>query len=321
MVQTTLTLMKTILLFTLTAHIALAGTNNNITPTPTGRTASIASPVIDPISLKVKAAEACVEKIQLLIDILTSIHASLTNQAPRSECVLPRLAKAKAVFELVKNTPAQISNLSGDDAEEVAEEHMNRAALALTRIEVLLQEANDCLSLPLPATKQPRSKPITPDPELLPPPRPTTPIELLAIPATKMARPYVVRLPADCLKQGELAVLLSQALGNGVPDSAQTAIANLTRLEINPPNGWQADRAVSLDDFVVILAQILRINVEPNSEPRLQYQMMREMGLPLEQHFPSYSGKGEAPLLVELEVRRFLAIGLAEGITQPGFPD
>ena len=101
-------------------------------------------------------------------------------------------------------------------------------------------------------------------------------------------------------------------------DTAESAIGALTKLNIEPPDGWQPERAVTLDDFSVLVSQALKLDVDSAAEPRVSYQALREQGLPVEQMFPGYSAVGEAPLLLESEVRRFLAVGLAEGNMLPG---
>jgi hypothetical protein len=299
--------LRVILLLVLTAPLVFGASTN--TPPPS----------IGTIEPKVKAAEACVERIKTLIANLATLQASLTNQAPRNECVAKRLSNAKALYELVHGIPTELTQFAQDDSnEDAAEERFQRVVLALSRVESLVTEANDCLSLPLPRVKQPHPRPRVTLPELFVASKSPNSIESAPIPNVLPTRPYVVRDKTQSLKQGTLAILLAQAMGLGDAETAPAAISALVKLGIEPQNEWQPESSVNLNHFSVIVAQALRLDVDPSSSPHLFYNALREQGLPIDLLLPGYSGKGDAPWLLESEVRRFFAIGLAEGNLHPG---
>ena len=108
-------------------------------------------------------------------------------------------------------------------------------------------------------------------------------------------------------------MLIAQAmeLELGAAPSATSCAAALTKLAIKPPKGWQPARCATVDDLYVTAVRIMKLNVEQADDPARCAQALRDEGLAIDELLPARPPQGEPPVLLEAEVRAFLASGFA----------
>jgi hypothetical protein len=85
----------------------------------------------------------------------------------------------------------------------------------------------------------------------------------------------------------------------------------LTKLAIEPLDGWQPNECLTLDDFCVAVARALNLKVEKPDDPASYAQALRDEGLPVDTVLPARPPEGPSLLLLESEARAFFLAGYA----------
>jgi hypothetical protein len=83
----------------------------------------------------------------------------------------------------------------------------------------------------------------------------------------------------------------------------------LANLGVQPLDGWVADDCVTSDDLCVVVARALNLKVEKPDNPYSYVQAVRNDGLPVDSVLPRRTKESIPVVLLESEVRLFLARG------------
>ena len=255
---------------------------------------------------RVTHIEECLKSMENTLTTLEELEtqARETNNLAQAECFRGKIGSIKGLVEIGRKLQERLQVLLEDEEDETIEEMLGQIEIACTRSESIVVTSNTCASAVGPVPKPRRRGPKLSD-ELTLAPRETPPwLE---------PRPTIPRNADNCLRQGQLADLLVRAmeLVASSTNQAATAIATLAEHQIEPIEAWDPEACVTLDDFCVIVSRALALTPADSEDPHAYCQELREYGLPIDSGFPDWPEKADPPYLLETEVRKFLADGLA----------
>jgi hypothetical protein len=242
----------------------------------------------------------CLQHIDAMILRIELLHDANSNSTTRVRCIADKLTKARHVRELVQGLSASMeANQADVDAEGVA----NDAGLILaacSRIDKLVEDAIACK-----ASAKPKGR------------RPTSMVGTSTNVVDPKVSPASGRLGVGgrdvttCITQAKFAALLSAAMGIETGGAADGPSRELSRRAIEPLGGWNLGECLNVDDFCVVVARALNLRVEMPDDPYSYVQAVRHDGLPVDSVLPRRPRGVEPALLLEAEVRLFLARGYA----------
>jgi hypothetical protein len=212
------------------------------------------------------------------------------------------VAALKGLLALARQAAAKMQ-LEDEEVDVAAE--WAKIELAVERGEKVAAEAQLCLSISSPKTKNPR-------PVREPPPPPKSPVP--ADFSKGQSRPLAPRDVRRCVVQGRVAGLLVAAMELPVANRQATedCATELSKRGIEPPGGWQLQLPMRLDAFYVIAVRAMGLKVEKGEDPDACRRALRVAGLPVDTLLPDRGPADQpAPLLLESEVREFLLTGYA----------
>ena len=261
-----------------------------------------------------KAAQACVERLQELVDKISQLETTATNDVARLQCVTDRLVKLKGLLDVAQTTAVRLPQLISDEDEQVLEIDRAERIIALARAEKIAMEAEACTSEP---PSKPKKRRVVSDILAVPPARQKSAVAML-----KRSPP---RNEVTCLLQRDLARMLAQAmeLQFDVGKSPDGYAVGLTKLAIEPLGGWHPEKCATLDDLCVAIARALNLKIDSPADPASYLQALRDEGLGVDTLLPARIDAGDPPVLLEGEVRAFFAAGYAVPLTssRPLNPD
>jgi len=255
---------------------------------------------------RVRQVQASVEKIEAMLAYLTQLQQSTTNSEARQQCVEMQLAKLIGLNELAHKAQTRFADAKPeDDAFELTAAQIVSAA---ERAEKIVVDVEFC-SKTFKAMKNGKPSPMKT------PPYPVSPAKTSTNAVTQAfiyppSRPYVARKEQDCLTQGKLACLLVKVFDLGDGRSTAASVSALESKGIEPLDGWKPEKAADLDDLCVAVGRALKIHVTSQNEALSYDEALRLEGFPVGECFPGHSFNDAPPLLLETEVRRFLATGI-----------
>ena len=254
--------------------------------------------------------ETCVQRLQVLVDDVTRLEATITNDNARMDCVKDRLNKLKGLLELAHASVSRLQAIkrSGDDNDDEVDAEKGKILAVLSRAETVAVQAADCSSTRRTRPKKQKRELVVaadlPDPsnELVP-----------AVPLPLPAARGSGRLEQNCVLQGDAALMLAEAMELFV-DVRNSAVAcsELARGGVEPPGGWQGQKCMTLDDFYVVIARALRLETNAVPDAVRCGQALRTAGLPVDRLLPPQM-EGRTTPLYESEVRAFLITGRVAG--------
>jgi hypothetical protein len=267
-------------------------------------------PLRHAIEAQIKLAEANVERIMAAAERLTYLQETATNDVSRSECIRERLVKINGLIDLTKAACARLPVAASEDKADAFESDCNMINSAWDRTEKLAAEAEKCVGLG--PSGKPRKHFATTPVAASNVPQPLRAEKTNDLTNCLARRPYVARPNEACLAQKYLARYLVRAMDISwnTTKSPDDCVLELTKLGIAPLAGWHPDQAARLDDLCVILARALKL-AAPADDAASCTELLRQEGLPIDAAFPGYSVRGDAPGLLDDEVREFFASGFA----------
>lgn len=249
-----------------------------------------------PLLAQSDASERCLRHMDALLDQLTTLEHSASNDAVRAQCIVTKRNKIKGLRELTAAAAARLPKLVADEDVDTLAAEQSAIAIACARVDKLAAEAGLCDDAPANKSKHRRvtSEPVT---------------------APLQNRPSGKRLrdEQDCLRQIKLAGLLLRVMELS-PDPKkppQTVTDQLAQFAIEPLHGWRPDECATLDDFCVAVARALNLKVAIPDDPASYLQALRDEALPVDACLPERIEGLEPPLLLESEARSFFAKGYA----------
>jgi hypothetical protein len=252
----------------------------------------------------VQEAEAHRAQIQQIKEQLVTLatRAQQTHNPAQAECFQMRLVKLNGLLEVAQTALDRLRAAESDREWEEAALNIQFCAL---RAEKLKDEAMRCLEVATPPAVPPGT------PRTNAPARPGK-IRYEPRPAAPPAR-RVVRDRQTCLTQGQLACWVARAmeLPATTADNHKACVDELTRRAIEPLEGWQPTQCATVDDLYVVAARVLNLPVDAPQDPFSYGQALREAGLAVDALLPARLPGAAPPVLVEDEVRAFLAAGYA----------
>lgn len=257
--------------------------------------------------LDLAKSAACVERMRELQDALGQMEtaAVASNETARAECIRERHTKVIGLLELSQTAHDRLRGIAADDITEQDEAEFAKILLACGRAEKTAAEAGHCTNE---APRKPKKRreadradnPANPDA------------------SGKRDRLFRRRQPVErnertCLRQEQLAALLATVMELGVDTgkSLDASSKELSKLAIEPLDGWQPNDCATLDDLCVAVARALNLKVEKPDDPVSYAQALRDEGLPVDTLLPARIPDGPPPLLLEPEVRAFFLTGYA----------
>jgi hypothetical protein len=258
-------------------------------------------------TLDLKKSAACIERMKQLLKTVADLEAAAvnSNQAARVDCIREKHAKIIGLIDLSQVSQDSLRHPSSEEVTEMDEASYSEILLACARAEKVAAEAEACSNVVLQKQKRHRDiehideKPIEKAGDKLP---------LL----TRLRKP-VVRDEHTCLRQDRLSGMLVAAMELRVAgtNSPNANIAALTKLAIEPLDGWQPNECATLDDLCVAVARALNLKVEKPDDPASYAQALRDEGLPVDTLLPARIPDAPSPLLLESEARAFFLTGYA----------
>ncbi|MEI6084151.1 MAG: hypothetical protein WCS70_07600 [Verrucomicrobiota bacterium] len=242
----------------------------------------------------------CMEYLDAAIERLETLAETFSNETVRAHCINDKLTKARSLDQLVHSLSASLEAHTEDEDQESVEHDRALIFAACARIDRLAEEAAACEDSATPKKR-----------------RHAPPVELAPV----VPRPRVVRASAapaagqrdatTCLKQVKFAAMLADVLGVEINGSADAPSRELAKRNIEPFGGWAGDECLTVDDLCVVVARALNLKVEAPDDPYSYVQAVRNDGLPVDSVLPRRRKESEPAVLLEAEVRIFLARGYA----------
>jgi len=242
----------------------------------------------------------CLEYIDTTIARLEALAETASNETARARCITDKLTKAHSLHELVHNLNDSLETHVTDDDEESAASNRTLILAACNRIDKLAEDAAACKDSIAPKPR--RNSP--PAGRATNPPQPRV-VKSPAAPAS------AIRDETTCLKQVKFAAMLTEVMGVETGGNADSPSRELAKLAIEPLGGWIGDGCLTVDDLCVVVARALNLKVEKPEDPYSYVQAVRNDGLPVDSVLPRRRQEAEPALLLEAEVRSFLARGYA----------
>lgn len=248
----------------------------------------------------------CLAKLRATLQRVTELEqeAGTANQSARVECLRSQAIKIKGLVEVAENTYTNLKAALDDKQAAVTDSLIGQMRLACARGEKLLAEAEACGKSDPGNTNAPpavKKSPVVREKIEL---RPRT----ILTPVRKVRRDETT-----CLRQGRLACLLAKAMElepNCGDDAARCAEA-LGKLAIAPLAGWKTAECATVDDVYVVAARCMKLPVTDADDALSYAEALRVQALPVDSFLPERVPKAKPPLVLEAEVRAFLAAGLA----------
>ena len=262
------------------------------------------------VEARIKMAEANVERLLALAERVAQLQETATNQVGRSLCIHERLVQINGIITVSKTACIKLPVLAGEDNVNAFESNIATIGAAWERASKLALDAEKCVDdAPAKPQKHLITTPVV-EPTV---PRPAHPAKGNGPSYCLARRVYVVRSEVTCITQKHLARYLVRAMDNSwnTTKTPEDCVAELTKLGIAPLGGWQPEKGANLDDLCVILVRALKLSADSTDDPASCCQMLREQGLPIDAAFPGRSIRGDAPWLLDEEVRSFFAEGYA----------
>lgn len=238
------------------------------------------------------AISNCLVRLEQAVEQVATLERFASNQTVRATCLGEKRRKLRGLVELTRARQESWAAHKADHEEELATEDEELVATMCERAEKILVEAAQCRDA---APVSSRKRTSTPPPAK----RPATTVT--------RAVPAAVRDDTTCLKQDRLAELMVLAMGR----ESATPLKDLTKESIEPLNGWSAEACVTVDDFCVVVARVMKLKPADGEDPYEYVLAVRQAGLPVDSVLPRRPRGVNPPVLVEAEVRRFLMYGFA----------
>ena len=247
---------------------------------------------VGPVQANNITASNCLVRLNQLVGLLGTTEAAASNDTFRAEYIAEHRIKIKGLTEIAQTYFDALTIHLSETNTAAADNDQTTIQTACNRAEKLAAEVADFQT-----TGDPKSK--SPLPALV---DPTT-----GMPTIKPPSAPVPAIPHGdeftCLRQAKLAALLAQAMGS----ATTTPVQMLTQQGIVPPAGWRAEACVTLGDFCVVVAQLLKLKVAEPVDPAHCIEAVRNDGLPVD----AFAAHEPRAVLHEAEVRAFLARGYA----------
>ncbi len=250
---------------------------------------------------------ACIERVKQLLQTVADLEAAAlsSNETARAECIRDRHAKIVGLLDLSNESQSRLHSPHSEEITAADEAAYSEILLACARAERVAAEAEACLNMETKKLNRPRDadRPVE------------KPGDTANRKPARIARPQKagIRNEQTCLHQDRLAALLVAAMDLRISatNSPNANITALTKLAIEPLDGWQSNDCTNLDDLCVAVARALNLKVENPSAPASYEQALREEGLPVDTLLPARIPGASPPLLFESEVRAFFLAGYA----------
>lgn len=250
---------------------------------------------------------ACIERMKQLLQTVADLETTAlsSNETARADCIRDKHVKIIGLLDLSNESQSRLHSPPPEGVTPADEAAYSEILLACARAEKVAAEAGACLNIETKKLKQPR------DAE-----RPEKkPGETAKRKPVRLARQrkVAVRNEQTCVHQDRLAALLVAAMDLRITDTnaPNANITALTKLAIEPLDGWQPNDCADLDDLCVVAARALNLKVEKPGDPASYEQALREDGLPVDTLLPARIPAAPPPLLLESEVRSFFLTGYA----------
>lgn len=245
-------------------------------------------------------ASNCLQHIDAVIIRLELLAEANSNATVQASCLADKLVKAHSLRDLVQGLTLSLEeHRAGMDDEAVANDSSLILA-ACARVDRLAEAAAACQETENPKVRRHSPTRNSTTTEVRPPGR-SQPVTLGS----------GLRDVTSCMKQAQFAALFAEILGIETGKNADAPSRELSKRTIEPLGGWNGDDCLTVDDLCVVVARALHLKVETPDDPYSYVQAVRNDGLPVDSAFPRRPQGVEPALLLEGEVRQFLAQGYA----------
>lgn len=258
-------------------------------------------------ALDLAQSAVCIERMKQLLQTVADLEAAAvsSNETARAGCIREKHVKIVGLLDLSTQSQNRLSHPRSEEVTAADEATYAEILLACARAEKVAAEAGACLNIEAKKPKQPRAAD-----------RPQEkPENSGKLKPNRLARQRkaAIRNEQTCVHQDRLAALLVTAmdLRIGVTNTPNANIPALTKLAIEPLDGWHPNDCTDLDDFCAVVARALNLKVEKPDNPASYEQALRDEGLPVDTLLPTRIPDAPAPLLLESEVRSFFVTGYA----------